>query len=108
MNLTPTRTDKLPAADAPTRSHDLPERIAEAIQRQGRKASTGEPLFFDRFNLTRVIRSELKAAEDQITALRAALRQIDRDLKAAVSWDDVEAITQEVETLLSRVPEKAP
>src|SRR3990167_4878921 len=37
--------------------------LADAIQEAGRKASSGEPLFFDRFNLERVIVAALLRAE---------------------------------------------
>lgn len=38
--------------------------LADKIQAQGRRAGSGEPLFFDRFNLERVIREVLIGAQD--------------------------------------------
>ena len=42
-------------------SSNLVTRVADAIQVRGRKAGSGEPLFFDRFNLERVIREAIEA-----------------------------------------------
>lgn len=42
----------------------LEERIADRLQERGRKASTGEPLFFDRLNLVTVIRDVLAGQDD--------------------------------------------
>ena len=61
----PRHNDEVGETSAAT---DLIKRLADAIQERGRKAGSGEALFFDRFNLERVIREVIESCRDMTTS----------------------------------------
>ncbi len=83
-----------PAAVAALGRPEIITKLADAIQERGRKASSGEPLYFDRHNLERVIQETLEPEPPALGTLSALAETWDgRALRAAGDREDPKSRT---------------